>query len=121
MVHSVNNLDEEGSEMMNKKATNYEEFKAELLKKPQIRKEYEALKPKYDMIRSLIERRNQLHLSQTQLAQMVGTRQPAISRLEKGDYNTTLSTLFKVADALNLDISLKAQKGTTRTSNKVHA
>ena len=29
----------------------YEEFKAELLKNPEIRKEYEALKPKYDMIK----------------------------------------------------------------------
>ena len=121
MVHGVNNLDEEGTEMTNKKATNYEEFKAELLKRPQIRKEYEALKPKYDMIRSLIERRNQLRISQTQLAKMVGTRQPAISRLEKGDYNTTLSTFFKVASALNLDISLKARRKTTRISNKVHA
>jgi len=121
VVHHVSNLDEEGSEMTNKKATNYEEFKAELLKKPQIRKEYEALKPKYDMIRSLIERRNQLHISQTQLAKMIGTRQPAISRLEKGDHNTTLSTFFKVASALNLDISLKAQKETKRISNKVHA
>jgi len=121
VVHDGNNLDEAGSKMTNKKATNYEEFKAELLKKPQIRKEYEALKPKYDMIRSLIERRNQLRISQTQLAKMVGTRQPAISRLEKGDYNTTLSTFFKVASALNLDISLKAQKETTRISNKVHA
>ena len=121
MLHDGNNLDEEGSEMTNNKATNYEEFEAELLKKPQIRKEYEALKPKYDMIRSIIERRSQLRISQTQLAEMIGTRQPAISRLEKGDYNTTLRTFFKVANALNLDISLKAQRGTTRTSNKVHA
>jgi DNA-binding XRE family transcriptional regulator len=121
MVDDENNLDEEGSEMTNKKATNYEEFEAELLKNPQIRKEYEALKPKYDMIRGIIERRSQMHISQTQLAKMIGTRQPAISRLEKGDHNTTLSTFFKVANALNLDISLKAQRGTTRISNKVRA
>ena len=95
--------------MPNKKATNFKEFEAELLKKPGIRREYEALKPKYDMIRSLIERRNQLRLSQTKLAEIVGTKQPAISRLEKGDYNTTLSTFFKVANALDLDISLQAR------------
>ncbi len=93
--------------MVNKKATDFEEFEAELLKRPGVRREYEALKPKYDMIRGLIERRNQLHISQTQLARMVGTKQPAISRLEKGDNNTTLRTFFKVADALGLDISLK--------------
>ena len=101
-----------GNKMANKKATTYKEFEAELLKKSGIRKEYEALQPKYDMIRSLIERRNQLRISQKQLAEIVGTKQPAISRLEKGDYNTTLSTLFKVANALGLDISLKARTKT---------
>jgi predicted transcriptional regulator len=105
--------------MTNKKVTNFEEFEAELLKKPGIRREYENLKPKYDMIRSLIKRRNQLRISQTQLARMVGTKQPAISRLEKGDYNSTLSTFFKVANVLNLDISLKVRRENKRTSDKV--
>ena len=107
--------------MTNKKATDFEEFEAELLKKPGICREYEALKPKYDMIRSLIERRGKLGISQTQLAKIIGTKQPAISRLEKGDYNTTLSTFFKVADALDLDISLKTRKTTRRSGDKVTA
>jgi DNA-binding XRE family transcriptional regulator len=92
------------------RATNYEEFEAELLQKSGIRREYEALKPRYDMIRSFIERRNQLKISQSELARIIGTKQPAISRLEKGDYNTTLNTYFKVAEALNLDIIYKAKK-----------
>ena len=107
--------------MTDKRATNYDEFEAELLEKPEIRREYEALKPKYDMIRNLIERRNALNISQTDLARIIGTKQPAISRLEKGDYNTTLSTFFKVADALDLDISLKARKINRRKSSKVKA
>ncbi|MDP2919057.1 MAG: helix-turn-helix transcriptional regulator, partial [Dehalococcoidia bacterium] len=48
--------------------------------------------------------------SQTELAKAIGTKQPAISRLEKGDTNTTLRTFFKVADALDLDISFHARK-----------
>ena len=111
----------EGSRMTAKKATRYEDFEAELLERPGIRKEYEALKPKYEMIRSLIERRNQLKLSQTQVARIIGTKQPAISRLEKGDYNTTLNTFFKVADALDLDIYLKARKRLHRNRSKVNA
>ncbi len=105
--------------MVNKKATNYDEFEAKLLEKPEIRKEYEALKPKYDMVRILIKRRSKLGLSQTELARIIGTRQPAISRLEKGDSNTTLSTLFRVTEALGLDISLKARRATLLNSNKV--
>jgi len=110
-----------GSRMATEKATRYEDFEAELLERPGIRKEYEALKPKYDMIRSLIERRNQLKLSQTQVARIIGTKQPAISRLEKGDYNTTLNTLFKVADALDLDICLKARRKPDRNHAKINA
>jgi DNA-binding XRE family transcriptional regulator len=107
--------------MVKKRATNFEEFEARLLEKPEIRREYEALKPKYDMIRSLIERRGKLGISQTQLARIIGTKQPAISRLEKGDYNTTLSTFFKVADALDLDISLKARRTVKNNHDKVRA
>jgi DNA-binding XRE family transcriptional regulator len=109
-----------GEKMINKRATNFEEFEAELLKDPGVRREYEALKPKYDMIRSLIERRSELGISQTELARVIGTKQPAISRLEKGDYNTTLSTFFKVADALDLDVSLKARRK-VENNNKIRA
>jgi DNA-binding XRE family transcriptional regulator len=93
--------------MANKKGTKYEDFEAELLRKPEIRREYEALRPKYEMIKTLIERRKQLRISQAQLAKTIGTQQPAISRLENGERNTTISTLFKVASALNLDIEFK--------------
>jgi DNA-binding XRE family transcriptional regulator len=107
--------------MARKIPTDYEEFEAGLLKKPGIRREYEALKPRYELIRSLIERRNKLGISQTELARIIGTKQPAISRLEKGDYNTTLSTFFKVAEALNLDISLKARKTGKRNGTEAKA
>ncbi len=106
---------------VNRNGTKYEEFEAELLKKPEIRRQYDALKPKYEIIRSLIERRNKLHISQAQLAERTGMRQPAICRLEKGDYNTTLSTLFKVANALGLDISLKAKADIKNSDERVHA
>ena len=102
---------------MNKKQpTNFDEFEGQLLQDSEIRQEYEDLKPKYEMIRSLIKRRNQLHMSQSQLARIVGTRQPAISRLERGEFNNiTLSTLIKIAHALDLDldISLKTRKTTS--------
>jgi DNA-binding XRE family transcriptional regulator len=93
--------------MANKRGTKYEDFEAELLRKPEIRREYEALRPKYEMIKTLIERRKQLRISQAQLAKTIGTQQPAISRLENGGRNTTISTLFKVASALNLDVEFK--------------
>lgn len=96
--------------MKNKKPTRYEDFEAELLDRPGVHGEYDALKPKYELVQTIIERRNQLKISQTELARIIGTRQPAISRLEKGDSNTTLRTFFKVAEALDLDISLNIRQ-----------
>jgi DNA-binding XRE family transcriptional regulator len=101
--------------VITKKATNYQEFEAELLKRPVVRKEYDALRPKYNIVRAIIERRNQLQISQARLAEIIGTKQPAISRLENGAYNTTLSTFFKVADALDLDVCLEVRHESRRT------
>ena len=107
--------------MRSQKGTSFSEFEAALLEKPGICEEFDALQPKYDVIKRLIERRNQLRMSQTQLARIVGTKQPAISRLEKGDYNTRLSTFLKVTRALDLDVSLKTRRKVKETVDRVHA
>ena len=99
---------------MPKKSMKYEEFKAQRLKDPEVRREYEALEPQFRLIRDILSRRSELNLSQMQLAKLVGTKQPAMSRLERGDGNITINTLCRIADALDadLDISLKARSRT---------
>ena len=67
---------------MKKRSIKYEDFKAELLKDPQVREEYEALVPRFKLVRDFILRRNQLNISQFQLAKLIRTQQPAISRFE---------------------------------------
>jgi len=89
--------------------TDFKDFEAQLLRKPNIRRSYEALKPKYEMIQAIIARRNELSISQRKLAQMVGMQQPAICRLERGDQNTTIGTLCKVANALNMELGIHAR------------
>ena len=88
--------------------TDFKDFKKELLNKPNIRRHYEALKPKYDIIQSIIARRNELSISQRELARLIGMHQPAICRLERGDHNITIGTLFKVADALDMHLDIHA-------------
>lgn len=58
-------------------------------------------------------RREAAGLSQRQLAEMVGTRQPNIARLEAGDVLPTLGTLDRIADALGL--KLEVGFSTTKT------
>ncbi len=105
---------------MHKKSIKYEDFKAQLLTDPEVRKEYEALEPQFRLIRDILLRRSELNLSQVQLAKLVGTKQPAMSRLERGDGNITIDTLIRIANALNadLDISLKPRQPTKVASTQ---
>lgn len=87
--------------------TNYDKHREELFRNPEFRRKYEALEPRYNLIRALIRRRNELRLSQVQLAIIAGMQQPTISRLENGGSDATIGTLLKVADALNLDVEFR--------------
>jgi DNA-binding XRE family transcriptional regulator len=92
------------------KGSDFKDFRNDLLKDEKTRTAYEALNPKYEIIQTIIARRNELSLSQRDLARMVGMQQPAICRLERGDNNITIGTLFRVAQALNLDIEFKPKE-----------
>jgi len=63
---------------------------------------------KLELARRLRLMREASHLSQAQLAARVGTKQPAIARLESGRYLPRLDLLARVAAALGarLDVRL---------------
>jgi len=89
------------------KETNFKDFKEELLKDADIKRHYDALKPKYELISALVARRNELSISQRQLADLAGMKQPAICRLEGGSGDVKMGTLLRVAKALNMEINLQ--------------
>lgn len=55
----------------------------------------------------LAQRRRGMGLSQQQLAELTGTTQPAIARLEKGGRPPRIDTLLRIADALGCDLVVK--------------
>ena len=79
----------------------------EQLKDPEFRSEYEALEPEYEIIRQIIIARNELNITQKELADRTGIKQSNISRLEKGTYNPSLSSLKKVAKGLNKELHIE--------------
>ncbi|MEK7183665.1 MAG: helix-turn-helix domain-containing protein [Patescibacteria group bacterium] len=89
-----------------KKMTSFTDFKARLLKDPEVRKHYDALEPEFAIIKLLIEKRLKEGLSQAQLATKLGTKQSAISRFESGTYNPTLLFLNKLAEGLNVKLKI---------------
>ena len=65
--------------------------------------EYDALEEEFAIAREIIKLREKAHLTQKQLAQKAGTSQPAISRLESGEYhNISLSFLRKISKVLGV-------------------
>lgn len=64
------------------------------------RKEYEAIQPDMDIIRTLVRIRKEQCLTQQELAARTGIDQGDISRLENGSRNPTLNMLKKLADGL---------------------
>jgi predicted transcriptional regulator len=50
------------------------------------------------------ERRTEMGLSQRELAELVGTTQSAIARLERGGRPPRIDTLLRIADALDCDL-----------------
>jgi DNA-binding XRE family transcriptional regulator len=50
------------------------------------------------------DRRKYLELSQAELAELVGTTQSAIARLEGGGRPPRIDTLLRIADALDCDL-----------------
>jgi len=84
----------------------YETLRKRLFKDKEIRNEYERLVPEYKLVEQIIQRRIKLGITQKELAERIGTKQSAVSRLESGSYNPSLFFLLKVAKALNTDLKI---------------
>ncbi|MBI3576699.1 helix-turn-helix transcriptional regulator [Candidatus Gottesmanbacteria bacterium] len=87
----------------------HEELKAELMKDPGFRREYEKLEPEFQIARQIIGARLRQKISQAQLAKRARTGQAVISRLEGMNAKPSISLLERVARALNIKITVAIQ------------
>ena len=51
----------------------------------------------------VLELREEAGMSQAELAELLGTRQPAVARIEAGGANLTLRRVARIAHALDID------------------
>jgi len=96
--NKFNEYDMEGS-----KLPKFEDWEAEKIKDPNFLAAAEELEPGYTVARLRLIR----GLTQAQLAEMVGSRQPSIAKLENGTGAPSLSFLTKIAEALGAKIEFK--------------
>lgn len=84
----------------------FKEFKNEQMKDPEFRKEYENLKPEFDIIRAIVDARISMNCTQKELAKKTGIDQADISKLENGNRNPSLKLLKRLADGLDMDLKI---------------
>ena len=84
----------------------YKIFKKQLLKNKDIKRAYDEFGSEFALVEALIAKRIERGFTQEALARRIGTRQSAISRLERGEANPTLGFLKKVAIALDASVSV---------------
>ena len=82
--------------------TTFEDWQNEQLKDAKFVAAARELEPGYQIARLRIQH----GLTQAQLAELVGTRQPSIARLESGERKPSLSFLQRVAKVLDARIEV---------------
>lgn len=92
----------------------HSELKEKALKRKNVKLEYDALEPEFFLLRELLVARQKAGLSQAEIAELMGTKAPAIMRLESsltnGKHSPSIATLKKYAEALGCHLQIKLIK-----------
>jgi len=85
----------------------FETIKQRLLADPEVKREYEALAPEFEIAAELTKARLRAGLSQAELAQRMGTSQSAIARMENGRSLPSMTTILRLAEATGSRLHLR--------------
>lgn len=93
----------------------YNQLEKKALGNAAVRAEYDALEPEFSLLRQMLRARQDQGLSQAEVARRMGTKAPAVTRLESslttGKHSPSLETLRKYAEAVGhrLEVRLVAE------------
>ena len=74
------------------------------LQDEEFKKEYDAIQPKMDVIRAIVDARTSQNMTQKELAERTGINQADISKLENGTRNPSVNLLKRLAEGMVLKI-----------------
>lgn len=81
------------------------------LGQPEVQTAYDALKPEFEVLRQMLQARKGAGLTQAQVAERMGTKPPAVTRLESslssGKHSPSLATLRKYAAAVGCQLEVR--------------
>jgi transcriptional regulator with XRE-family HTH domain len=101
-----------------RRARTWEEILEEQLQDLAFRARWERYAPARAIADSLVRYRIDHDLSQSQLAKLIGVKQPTVARWETGEHNPTWETLLLLAQKLGISTSLTVER-TTGSSGSV--
>lgn len=90
---------------------NHAELKEKSLANPETLAAYESMEAEFSLLRQMLKARQQSGLSQADIAKRMGTKPPAITRLESslgsGKHSPSVATLRRYAHAVGYELQVK--------------
>lgn len=89
----------------------HDELKNKALNRTGVKAEFDALEPEFSLLKALLSARKKAGLSQAEIAKRMGTKAPAIARLESsltsGKHSPSIATLKKYAEVLGSRLEIR--------------
>ena len=85
----------------------WSEKRAEIMSAPGAGDAYEAARLRFELGEAVRRRREELGITQAQLAERAGLKQPAVARFETGGTMPTIPMLERLAEALGLRLNVE--------------
>ena len=89
----------------------HSELREKALKRKDVKAAYDALETEFALLRELLKARRDAGLTQAEIADRMGTKATAVTRLETslttGKHSPSIATLKKYAEALGCHLEIK--------------
>ena len=89
----------------------HEEPKKKMLSNPEVKAEYDLLEEEFSLFDELLKARMNAGLTQAEVAERMGTKTPAVARLEAGggnkQHSPSIFTLRKYASAVGCHVEIR--------------
>lgn len=89
----------------------HDQLKLTALRNEKVREAYDTLEPEFSLLQNMLVARKRAGLSQAEIAEQMGTKAPAVTRLESalgsGKHSPSIATLRKYAAAVGCSLEIK--------------
>jgi transcriptional regulator with XRE-family HTH domain len=100
----------------------HDKLKRTALKNPNVLAAYEELGPEFEILSQMLQARRDAGLTQAEVAERMGTKPPAVTRLEaslsNGKHSPSLATLRKYAEAVGCRLEVRLIRTRARTNRR---